>query len=98
MRDVFMSETFLYYGGSFIIALVVQLVCCFVIKNKYLRHAGLVVLIVPLVFAVKSYFSDPGFLYGGNVLGMFIFLASAACGLAGYGAAWGIFRLFKRKK
>ncbi len=93
-----MSETFLYYGGSFIIALVVQLVCCFVIKNKYLRHVGAVVLIVPLVLAVWAYFSDPGFIVGGNMFIMFVFLASAVCGLAGYGAAWGIFRLFKRKE
>ena len=91
-----MNEEFLLYGAPFLVVLIIQLLCCILIKNKYLRHAGLVVLIVPLVFAVKSYFSDPGFLYGGNVLGMFIFLASAACGLAGYGVAWGISLLLKR--
>ena len=91
-----MSETFLYYGGSFIIVLVIQSICCLLIKNRYLRHAGLAVLIVPLVLAVLAYFSDPGFIIGGNVFVMFVFLAAAACGLAGYGAAWGIYRLIRR--
>ena len=93
-----MSETFLYYGGSFIIELVIQLICCLLIKNRYLRHAGLVLLTVPLVFAVLAYFSDPGFVIGGNVFVMFVFLAVAASGLAGYGAAWGVYCLFRRKK
>jgi dihydrofolate reductase len=100
-----MSETFLYYGGSFIIVLVIQSICCLLIKNKYLRHAGLALLTVPLVLAVLAYFSDPGFIIGGNVFVMFVFLAAAACGLAGYGAAWGIhclirriYRSFRRRK
>ena len=93
-----MLEDLLMYGSPFVIVLAVQLICCFAVKNKYLRHLGLAVLIVPLVLAVLAYFSDPGFIVGGNVFIMFVFLAMAACGLAGYGAAWGIYRLCRRKK
>lgn len=93
-----MLEDLLMYGSPFVILLAVQLICCFAVKNKYLRHLGLAVLIVPLVLAVLAYFSDPGFIVGGNVFIMFVFLAMAASGLAGYGAAWGIYRLCRRKK
>ena len=93
-----MHEDLLMYGSPFVILLAVQLICCFVIKNKYLRHAGLALLVIPLVLAVLAYFSDPGFIVGGNVFIMFVFLAMAASGLAGYGAAWGIYRFCIRKK
>lgn len=88
----------MYYGVSFIIELAVQLICCFVFKNKYLRHAGLALLIVPLGLAVLAYFSDSGFFIGGNVFVAMVFLAVAASCLAGYGAAWGVYCLFRRRK
>ena len=93
-----MLEVILYYGTPFLIMLVIQLICCLLIKNKYLRHAGLALLIIPRVLAVLAYFSDSGFFICGNVFMMYIFLAMAASGLAGYGAAWGIYCLFRRKR
>ena len=93
-----MREDFLMYGSPFIILLAVQLICCFVFKNKYLRHAGLALIVILLIMAVWAYFSDPGFIIGGNVFMMYVFFVMAASGLAGYGAAWGIYCLFRRKR
>ena len=81
-----------------IITLVVQLICCNYAKNKYLRHAGLAVIIVPLVFAVFAFISDPGFVSGMNVIVALLFLSVAAACFAAYCAAWLIHRSVRRKK
>ena len=49
-----------------VITLVIQLICCRYIKNKYLRHAGLIVCAVPLVISVGSFFPTPVLLPAGT--------------------------------
>lgn len=82
----------------FYISLAIQMFCCLLIKNKFLRHAGLLTCAFMLVMVVFAFFSDPGFFAGGNVVLCMVFLYLAACCLAGYGAAWGIYWLIRRKK
>ncbi len=79
------------------ITLVVQLLCCRYIKNKYLRHAGLALLIYPLKTAVGCWFS-PGFVEFANEIMALIYLLLTAIGFAGYCAAWCIHRTLRRKK
>ena len=86
------------YIIPFLAAAAIQFLCCRHVKNKYLRHAGLIVGAGGLVMAVFAFFSDPGFLAGGNVVLAMFFLYIAASSFAGYGAGWGIYRLYRRKK
>lgn len=81
-----------------LITLVVQLICCNYAKNKYIRHLGLAVLIVPLVVAVGCVFSASDFIPGGNVFITLIYLSVAAACFAAYCIAWCIYRYFRRKK
>ena len=76
----------------------IQFLCCRYVKNKYLRHTGLIVGVGGLVMAVIAFFSDPGFIAGGNVVVAMLFLYLAVSSFAGYGAGWGIYRLYSRKK
>ena len=93
-----MIKDILFFGIPLYLSLELQLICCLLIKNKYLRHAGLLICVFFIVMAVIAFFSDPGFIAGGNVVAAVFCLFLAASSLAGYGAAWGIYRLIERKK
>ena len=93
-----MIKAILFIVIPFFISLGIQMFCCLRVKNKYLRHAGLLTCAFMLVMVVFAFFSDPGVIAGGNVVLCMVFLYLAACCLAGYGAAWGIYRLIRRQK
>ena len=93
-----MMKDILFVVIPFYISLEIQLFCCLLFKNKFLRHAGLLICAFMVVMAVIAFLSDPGFFAGGNVvMGMFFLYLAASC-LAGYGAAWGVYRLIRRQK
>ena len=75
----------------------IQFLCCRFIKNKYLRHAGLLICAVPFVCALCAYSADSGFIIGGNVLAAIIWVIIAMFCLAGYGLAWGIYHQYRKK-
>ncbi|MBQ9411755.1 MAG: hypothetical protein IJU29_01505 [Oscillospiraceae bacterium] len=89
-------NTFLFFGLPFLTGLGVQLLLCFLVKRKLLRHLTLALVLVFLVIALAALINGDGsFLVGANGLLAMLWLLAGLCCLWGYGMAWGVYALVR---
>jgi len=81
-----------------LLTFVVQLLLCFFIKNRFLKHISLAIPVIAFIYAVQVLLSDPGFFLGFNILAGVIYAGVGVAGLSGYALAWCIYHIVRKSR
>lgn len=93
-----MKYLLLYFVAPAAVSFLIQSILCRKAEKRILRHGGLVLPTVSVVFGVITLFTQCGDVFGGlGVLEAVLWFVSAFCSVMGYGAAWLVFLIAKRK-
>ena len=94
-----MNYLFLYFIAPAVVSFLVQSILCRKVKKRLLRHGTLILPIISMAFGVFTLLTQCGDIFGGlGVIVAVLWFANAICTALGYGAAWLIFLISKRRK
>lgn len=93
-----MKYLFLYFIAPAAISFLVQSVLCRKVKKGLLRHGALILPIISIAFGVFTLLTQCGDIFGGlGAIAAVLWFANACCTALGYGAAWIIFLMVKKR-
>lgn len=94
-----MKYLFLYFIAPAAISFLVQSILCRKVKKGILRHSALILPIISIAFGVSTLLTQSGDIFGGlGMVAAVFWFANACCTTLGYGAAWLIFLIAKKRK
>lgn len=94
-----MRYLFLYFAAPALVSFLLQSILCRKVKNGVLRHGALILPIISVVFGVATLLTQCGDIFGGlGAVTAVLRFAAACCTALGYGAAWIIYYIMKKRK
>ena len=94
-----MKLLFLYFIAPATVSFLVQSILCRKVKKGILRHSALILPIISIAFGVTTLLTQSNDIFGGlGVVAAVFWFANAICTALGYGAAWLIFLISKKRK
>ncbi len=94
-----MRYLFLYFIVPAVLCFLVQSILCRKVDRGILRHGALIFVMIPMGVGGVRLFTGHNDMFGGlGVMGAVLWMAGACSAAFGYGAAWLLFLVSKRRK
>lgn len=94
-----MNYFFLYIMVLIVISFLIQTILCRKVKKGILRHGSLIFPIICIIFQTAILFTQCEDIFGGlSVLAAVFWFINACCTVIGYGIAWLVFLITKKRK
>lgn len=94
-----MKYLFLYFIAPAAVAFLVQSILCRKVKKRILRHGALSFSIISITLGTVALLTQCDDIFGGfGMIAVILWFANACCTALGYGIAWLIFLIAKKKR